>query len=107
MHLIFLSSLFLALCSWLCLQAVNHKKTLRDNKRILQLLNELKPKRIRRASSRQLWIVRGKRSFYKKQQIAKQFISTILDEYEQLSEKVYQRNPGADGMIEDRDLLFP
>lgn len=107
MHQLLLLSLLFVQCSLVCLLAVNYKKTLRDNKRILQLLSELNPKQTRRASSQQLSIARGKRRSFTKQQRAKQFISTILDEYEQLSEKAYSRKPDKDGFIEDRDLLFP
>lgn len=88
-------------------QRVKVEKMSSEMKAIRQELNELKPKQTLRASSQELSQIWKSRSSYRKQQIAKQFISTILDEYERLSEKAYQRKPGSDGLIEDRDLLFP
>lgn len=88
-------------------QRVEVEKMSSEMKAIRQELNELKPKQTLRASSQELWQIWKSRSSYRKQQIAKQFISTALDEYERLSEKVSKRKPGSDGLIEDRDLLFP
>ena len=88
-------------------QRVEVEKMSLELKAIRQELSALKPKQTLRASSQELSQIWKSRSAYTKQQRAKLLISTLSDEYEELSKKVYQRKPGADGMIEDRNLLFP
>ena len=100
-------SLFFALCSLFFFQAAKQREILAELRVLKQQLNELKPKETLRAQSSKLRKIWMKRSAFQKQQIVKQFISTALDEYERLSEKVSKRKPGSDGLIEDRDLLFP
>lgn len=107
MSVLFVSSLFFALCSLLFFQAVDQKKILQELKTLRNELNELKPKETLHASSQKLSQIWKKRSAFTKRQNAKQFISTLLDEYEQLSSRAYSRKPDKDGFIEDRDLLFP
>lgn len=88
-------------------QRVEVEKMSLELKAIRQELSALKPKQTLLAQSSKLRKIWMKRSAFQKQQIAKQFISTALDEYERLSEKVSKRKPGSDGLIEDRDLLYP
>ncbi len=104
---IFLWFYAFALAAWLSFQAAGQRRIAAELEVLKQQLSQSQKKLTRRVSSQKLSKIWMKRSAYTKQQNAKQFISTLLDEYEQLSGKVYQRQPDKNGLVEDRDLLFP